>query len=104
MTTACAFLPVAITSVGAPTSPSALIALTLILCPGYDAAKSHQPVRSVVMDAMLSGSGAVPSLVNAPVFGSIEKLATWNGCERIAAYRKRLSGLTARGITAPPAS
>jgi hypothetical protein len=54
------------------------------------------------MFAMLSASGASPSFFSLPLAPSMAKLTTRKGCERSAAYRKRLSGLTAIGITVPP--
>ena len=51
------------------------------------------------MYGKLSASGEVASSVSAPVPRSIEYACTENGFERDAAYRKRLSGLTAIGIT-----
>jgi hypothetical protein len=54
------------------------------------------------MLAMLSASGASPSLRSLPLAGSMARLTTRNGCERSATYSTFLSGLTAIGMAVPP--
>ena len=54
------------------------------------------------MLAMLSASGASPSLRSLPLAGSIARLTTLKGCERNATYSTFLSGLTAIGMAVPP--
>ena len=88
----------------APTAPSLPMLLTVIFWPGYEAANNQRPVASVSMLAMLSASGASPSLRSLPLAGSIARLTTRNGCERSATYSTFLSGLTAMGMAIPPSA
>ena len=78
--------------------------LTVILWPGKEAANSQRPVASVSMLAMLSASGASPSLRSLPLAGSMARLTTRNGCERSATYSTFLSGESTMGMACPPSA
>jgi hypothetical protein len=82
---ACAFSSVATTcraSRATPSSPIGLIATTLL---PYDADSRNRPVASVEIQHMLAGSGALPIGESRPLAGSIARLRTRSGSERIDA-------------------
>src|SRR6478752_7120748 len=96
----CALRPSGITCKGsADTRPSLPTALTLTTWPPYDAPSRKRPVLSSEMKGKLSASGETATVRSAPSLPSIEYTYTEYGLDRDAAYKKRLSGLTAIGMT-----
>ena len=68
----------------------------------YEAESRKRPLRSVEIQHMLAGNGALPTSLEPAVAGSMARLRTRYGSLRIDAYSTRRSGRTASGITAPP--